>query len=41
MVLSSSLKNLLTNNRLVYSDSTSTYELDSELAEDMVKYLNS
>lgn len=30
MVLSSSLKNLLSqNNKLVYSDSTSTYELDS------------
>lgn len=33
MVLSSSLKNLLSqNNKLVYSDSTSTYELDEELA---------
>lgn len=40
LVLSSSLKNLLVNkNRLVYSDSTSTYELDEELAQDMVKYL--
>ena len=41
LVLSSSLKNLLShNNKLVYSDSTSTYELDEELAEDMVRYLN-
>ncbi len=40
-MLSSSLKNLLNrNNKLVYSDSNSTYELDEELAEDMVKYLN-
>jgi hypothetical protein len=41
LLLSSSLKNLLSgNNRLVYSDSTSTYQLDEELAEDMVRYLS-
>lgn len=39
-MLSSSIKNLLSpSNRLLYSDSTSTYELDEELAQDMVKYL--
>ena len=37
---SSSLRGLVLNNKLVYSDSTETYELDPEIAEDMFKYLS-
>ena len=35
----SSIKNLMRNEKRTSSDSTDTYELDPELAEDMLRYL--